>query len=133
MLAAMLNPEQRRGEARDLASLWSRISRQHLSAGQGCSCGFGGMMLQASDFELDIVEFVINDARKAGLSGVEVFIDSVAKRGADQYSLPALLDAIAKDSPLQPGGEEVDFALGRLRTTLTSIEDAHNSARFVCD
>jgi hypothetical protein len=133
MLAAMLSSEQRRGEARDLASLWGRISRQHLTAGQGCACGFGGMMLQASDFELDIVEFVINDARKAGLSGVETFIDTVAKRGPDKYSLPALFDAIAKDSPLQPGGGEVDFALGRLRTTLTSIENAHNTARFACD
>lgn len=133
MLDAMPSSEQRRSEARDLASLWSRISRQHLSAGQGCSCGFGGMMLMASDFELDIVEFVINDARKAGLSGVESFIDSVAKRGPDKYSLPALLEAIAKDSPLQPDGAEVDFALGRLRTTLSSIESAHNDARFVCD
>lgn len=133
MISAMLNSEQRRGEARDLASLWSRISRQHLTAGQGCACGFGGMMLQAADFELDIVEFVINDARKAGLSGVEIFIDKVARRGPDKYSLPALLDAIAADSPLQPAGDALDFALGRLRTTLTSIENAHNNARFVCD
>lgn len=133
MLVFMLDPDRRRKEARDLASLWSRISRQHLTAGQGCACGFGGLTLAASDFELDIVEFVISDARKAGLPGVETFIDKVAKRGPDKYSLPALLESIAKDDPLQPDGGEIDFTLGRLRTTLGSIADAHNSARFVCD
>ena len=50
-------PTDRSSQARDLAEMWNRVSRQHLTAGAGCSCGMGGLFLQASDFELDIVEF----------------------------------------------------------------------------
>lgn len=118
--------------ARDLADLWQRIGSQHIGA-QGCAaCGFGGMMFQASDFELDIVEFVIGDARKAKRPDIEAYIDRVAKRGPDRYSLPALLDAIATERD-GAAPDDLDFILARLRTTLTSIEAAHNSARFVCD
>jgi hypothetical protein len=83
----VLSPDERRREARELAEMWSRIGRQHISAGQGCGCGFGGLLLQGSDFELDIVEFLINDARKAGLTNIESFIDAAARRGPDRYSL----------------------------------------------
>lgn len=89
-------------------------------------------MFQASDFELDIVEFVIGDARKAARSAVEAYIDRVAKRGPDRYSLPALLEAVATGSQ-DAAPDDLDFILMRLRTTLASIEAAHNSARFVCD
>ena len=127
---------QRADAARDLAALWQRIGSQHIGA-QGCAaCGFGGMMFQASDFELDIVEFVIGDARKAKRPDVETYIDRVAKRGPDRYSLPALLEAIATecDGAARDDPDSIrDFILARLRTTLTSIEAAHNSARFVCD
>ncbi|MGN6461381.1 MAG: hypothetical protein ACTHLY_09235 [Pseudolabrys sp.] len=123
---------QRGDAARELAELWQRIGSQHIGA-QGCAaCGFGGMMLQASDFELDIVEFVIGDARKAKLPNIEAYIDKVAKRGPDRYSLPALLDAIATERD-GAAPDDLEFILTRLRTTLTSIEAAHNSARFVCD
>ena len=124
--------EARELAARELAALWQRIGSQHIGA-QGCAaCGFGGMMLQASDFDLDIVEFVIGDASKAKRPEVEAFIDRVAKRGPDRYSLPALLDAIATQRD-GAASDDLDFVLARLRTTLTSIEAAHNSARFVCD
>ena len=112
--------------------MWGRIGRQHLSAGQGCACGFGGLLLQASDFELAIVEFLINDARKADLPNVEPFIDAAARRGPDRYSLRALLDAIAAaDVTSAASPVELDFALTRLRTSLTSIDAAHS--RFTCD
>ena len=118
--------------ARELADLWQRIGSQHIGA-QGCAaCGFGGMMFQASDFELDIVEFVIGDARKAKRPDVETYIDRVAKRGPDRYSLPALLDPVWT-SREGTSPDDLDFIMARLCTTLTSIEAAHNSARFVCD
>ncbi|HEY1153152.1 MAG TPA: hypothetical protein VGE73_04815 [Pseudolabrys sp.] len=124
--------EARELAARELAALWQRIGSQHIGAQGYAACGFGGMMLQASDFELDIVEFVIGDASKAKRPEVEAFIDRVAKRGPDRYSLPALLDAIATQRD-GVASDDLDFVLARLRTTLTSIEAAHNSARFVCD
>lgn len=123
----------RRRLASDLSEIWGRISRQHLSGGQGCGCSFGGLMFQASDFELDIVEFVIGDALKAGLPGVETYIDAIAKRGPDRYSLPALLKALEEGDYRSAAEAEVDFAIERLNTTLSNIEKAHSKGRFACD
>jgi hypothetical protein len=114
--------------------MWTRVSRQHLTAGAGCSCGIGGLMIQASDFELDIVEFLINDARKEGLAGLQAFIEAVAARGPDRYSLTDLLKALGTtDHPAAPTTADVQFALGRLRKTLSSMESAHSGSRFACD
>ena len=129
-----LDPNDRSKQARELGEMWSRVSRQHLTAGAGCSCGGGGLMLQASDFELDIVEFVINDARKEKLASLESFIDAVAARGPDRYSLAELLNAIgAADHPTTPSAADLQFALDRLRKTLSSMEAAHTKSRFACD
>jgi hypothetical protein len=130
----VLHPDDRSRQARELAEIWGRVSRQHLTAGAGCSCGFGGLLLQAADFELDIVEFLINDARAERRAPLEHFIEAVAARGPDRYSLPALFEAIATaDHPATPSGEDLEFALARLRKTLTSMDTAHGSNRFVCD
>ena len=129
-----LEPNGRSRQARDLGEMWNRVSRQHLTAGAGCTCGIGGLMIQASDFELDIVEFVINDARKEGLAGLESFIDAVAARGPDRYSLTDLLKALGTpDHPEAPAATDVQFALDRLRKTLTSMDSAHSGSRFACD
>jgi len=124
----------RANDARELAEVWRRIGSQHLSASQGCACGFGGLMIQTADFEIDIVEFVLGDAAKAGLAGVEPYIKAVAGRGEDRYSLAALLRDIEKPgNPASAKPEELDFILARLRTTLSSIEAAHRGPGFVCD
>jgi hypothetical protein len=123
----------RRRRASDLTQIWARLSSQHLSGGQGCGCSFGGLMFQASDFELDIVEFVIGDALKAGLPGVEVYIDAIAKRGPDRYSLRALLKALEEGDVGSATEAEIDFVIERLNTTLSNIEQAHSKGRFVCD
>ena len=57
--------------------MWNRISGHYLSSDLGCSCCAGGVVLQASDFELDIIEFLISDARKAGLTTFESFLSAV--------------------------------------------------------
>ena len=135
MEQAPLSDQERRSDAaRELSVLWWRIGSQHLAAAQGCSCGFGGVMIQAADFEIDIVEFLIGDARKSGMHGIERYIKAVAGRGDDCYSLPVLLDAIGEagnDTRADP--DEIEFILARLHVTLTSIEAAHNKSRFVCD
>lgn len=120
-------------EARDLAAVWRRISRQHLSSGQGCACGFGGgLMLQGAAFELDIVEFLIDDARKQGLGDLESFIDAASKRGPDSYNLAALLEALERGDPGLPAAER-SFAVEKLGRTLRSIDTAHSRGRFACD
>jgi hypothetical protein len=129
-----LEPTNRSHQARELAEMWGRVSRQHLTAGAGCSCGIGGLFLQASDFELDIVEFVINDARKEGRPELETFIDAVAGRGPDRYSLAALFDAISRaDHAATPTTDDLQFALDRLRKTLSLMDQSHSRNRFVCD
>lgn len=122
-------------QAQAVEEMWRRISRQHLSSGQGCACGFGGgLMLQGADFELDVVEFLIDDARKADKGGVETFIDAVAKRGPDRYSLVALLQALGGVEPAKVlSDDERAFALDRLRTTLGGMDTAHTGRRFACD
>lgn len=123
----------RRRKAADLIEMWGRLSSQHLAGGQGCGCSFGGLMFMASDFELDIVEFVIGEAGKAGLPEVEPIIDAIAKRGPDRYSLPALLKAL-EQGEIPPGAErEADFIVERLDTTLSNMEQAHSKGRFACD
>jgi hypothetical protein len=118
--------------AQDLTETWSRISRQHMSAGSGCGCGFGGLILQAADFELDIIEFVIDDAKTQGRVNLPPFIDAWSKRGPDRYSVISLLKALgATDNELS--AEDRAFALARLATTLDAIENAHNKGRFSCD
>lgn len=125
--------KDRRRQASDLVEIWGRISSQHLSGGQGCGCSFGGLMFQASDFELDIVEFVIGEAKKAGLPKAETFIDETAKRGPDRYSLPALLKALELGEYRAATDAEIDIILTSLNTTLSAIEKAHSKGRFACD
>lgn len=121
-----------RSRASELTETWNRISRRHMSAGSGCGCGFGGLILQAADFELDIVEFVIDDARKEGRTALPPFIDAVCKRGPDRYSILALLKVLDTEDD-RIGEDDRSFALERLATTLTSIDSAHGRERFACD
>lgn len=119
-------------QARDLTEIWNRISRQHMSTGSGCGCGFGGLVLQAADFELDIVEFVVDDARKQGRTAIPDFIDEVAKRGPDRYSIVALLKGLdTGDNKISK--DDRSFVLERLAKTLGAIDTAHGKGRFACD
>lgn len=91
-------------------------------------------MIQASDFESDIVEFVMTSARNEGLSGIEDYINATCKRANYQYSIPALLQAISEEETADPVRiNELEFILAQLRKTLSSIESTHSSSRFICD
>ena len=126
--------DARREAAREIGDMWRRISRRHLTSGQGCACGFGGgLMLQGADFELDIVEFLIEDARKAGRPKIEPFIDRVAKRGPDTYSLSALIEAAGGERLDGLDEDEATFVIVALRKTLGSMDSAHSAGRFACD
>ncbi len=124
---------QRHAEAQRLAGLWSRISRQHLSSGQGCACGFGGgLILQGASFELDIIEFVVDEAKKHGHVDLERFVDAVSKRGPERYSLLDLLEAIGKThSELEQQPSQLDFILTKIKDVLEGMDAAH-SGRFAC-
>ena len=131
---SLLDPVGRRQQVDELKAVWSRLSRQHLSGGQGCGCSFGGLILQASDFELDIVEFMLHDAATKGAVHVAPFVTSAAGRGPDRYSLRALFDALAttEDSALIQSGD-LNFIIARLARILANIENAHRKSRFFCN
>jgi hypothetical protein len=128
------DPDGRLREADEIGGIWRRISRQHLSSGQGCACGFGGgLMLQGADFELDIIEFVIDGAKQAGHTDVEAFIDATARRGGDKYSLPAFIEALGRTGAEALSASGRAFAFQQLRKTLGSMDVAHSRSRFACD
>ncbi len=90
--------------------------------------------MQGAAFELDIVEFLVEDARKAGHGGLEAFIDVKAKRGPDLYNLSALIEALgAADETCSLSVASREFALERLKMTLGSMDAAHGRGRFACD
>ena len=122
-----------RGEARALKDLWSRVARQHLAGGQGCSCGVGGIVLQAMDFEADIVDYLIDAADKAGHPGLSAFIERQAIRADGSYSLVALLEAVAGADDSDVPADGLALVLARLRGTLSAMNEAHEPRRFVCD
>ena len=128
-----LGQTDRRQQALELQEIWRRVSSLHLSGGQGCGCSFGGLMLMASDFELDIVEFVVAEAGKTGATGVEEYIDAVARRGPDRYSLPALLTCIGDGDVRDASEGDVELILKSLNRTLSAMERAHSRGRFACD
>lgn len=109
--------------------LWGGLSRQHLTGGQGCGCSFGGLVFQASDFELEIVEFVIAGAEQAHSPGAVAYVDAVYRRGPDRYSLPALLKALEEGDHRAATPAEIE----RLNVTLSNIDRAHAKGRFACD
>lgn len=91
-------------------------------------------MLQGAAFELDIVEFLMDEAKQAGHADIEAFIEAKAKRGPDNYSLSALIEALGRAE----AGEKLSdlsrgFAFERLRKTLGSMDAAHARGRFACD
>jgi len=89
---------ERHRQVDELKAVWGRVSRQHVAAGAGCGCSFGGLILQAADFELDIVAFLLHDASKAKAARVTEFVTRAALRGPGRYSLRNLLDALAATS-----------------------------------
>ena len=123
----------RRKQARELSEMWNRISGECLFPVQGCSCCAGGLALHGVDFEPDIFELLISDARKAGITDLESLLDIVARRGDGLYSLPKLIEFFAEDDCSMPQIKEVEFALSQVRSILTAIEAAQNKGRFACD
>jgi hypothetical protein len=130
-----VTPDSRRTEAQEIGDMWRRVSRQHLSSGQGCACGFGGgLMLQGAAFELDIVEFLLDEAKQAGHADIEAFVDGNAKRGVDNFSLSALIEALGRTNATDSLSDvSRAFALQRLKKTLGSMDAAHARGRFACD
>jgi hypothetical protein len=112
-------------EARDL---WSRLSRQHVSFGQGCVCGFGGLTVSMSDFELDIVEFVMNDAVRAERQDVVAALQTERPGGPRIAELLAVLESLAVS---EAGTSTAAFISERVLRTLQSIEASHRRG-FVC-
>ena len=91
-------------------------------------------MLQGAAFELDIVEFLLDEAKQAGHADIEAFVEATARRGADNYSLSTLIEALGQpDLDDRLSDESRRFAFERLRKTLGSMDAAHSRGRFACD
>lgn len=121
---AMSNPASVK-HARDLSELWSRLASRHVSLATACACGAGGVTLVLEDFELDIFDYLKDNAERSGIAEVaEYFADVVVENSTGP--LIALFDAAAGDR-LPP--TVLEWVLPKLDRTLTSFAELHGIER----
>lgn len=111
---------------RDLQATWKRISRQHVALGAACGCGIG-ISFAANDLEEDICGFVEDVARREKRHDVFDLIAQLPRNaGGNAWKLADLLGR------LEENDECAAFLAPRLAVSLSSFDQSHGGARFVC-
>jgi hypothetical protein len=110
-------------DVRELATLWSTVSRRHVSLGAACSCGMGGVTLHLQSYEQDIVDFVVADAEKLRRPDVLAFLERNARKDEkSDWSISVLLTALEQNAKAEAGDADIrQFVLERLSRTLRSF------------
>jgi hypothetical protein len=110
-------------DVRELATLWSTVSRRHVSLGAACSCGMGGVTLHLQSYEQDIIDFVVADAEKMGRPDVLAFLERYARKDEQSdWSIPVLLTALEQNAEAEADNAGIrQFVLERLSRTLRSF------------
>jgi hypothetical protein len=115
-------------EARALLDLWRAMSATHVSLGANCACGMGGVTLQLSDFEQDIVEFVLGHAERTRRDDVTRFVHAHARNVATGgWNVAVLLTAVAAAREQQTDTAVCEFVLEKLGKTLRSFARLHGT------
>lgn len=115
-------------EAKRLLDTWDRLSRAHMVAGGGCSCGIGGVVVALADFEQDIVDFVDAEAERLERPDVRHHLETLG-RSEDAWSIRHLLSSLSVSERATAADDAVaSFILERLGRTLQSFEKLHGSA-----
>ncbi len=112
--------------ADELLAIWQTSSARHLAFG-GCACGIDGVVLRLDDFETDIVDYLLDEARRHERSDVADLIEREARRPDDAWSVGALLTALSVGLDVNENART--FLLVRLGRTLGSFADTHGAPR----
>jgi hypothetical protein len=110
-------------DVRELATLWSTVSRRHVSLGAACSCGMGGVTLHLQSYEQDIVDYIIADAEKLRRPEVLAFLERNARKNEQaDWSILLLLTALEQNAEAKADNSGIrQFVLERLSRTLRSF------------
>lgn len=98
--------------AEQLLDLWSSLSMQHVALGAGCACGMGGISLRLDDFELDIVDYLIDAGVRSGVAEVVTHFTEMQQRAEEGQAMGS------RAQPLRRLLEEI--RLGRLRSAVSA-------------
>lgn len=111
-------------EAARLLEQWTRLAREHVAGGAGCSCGHGGVMLRLEDFEQDILDHL--NAKFAGDAGVLALLGGEAGyRVGEAGSVSALLGAVADGRHAGAGAAGVTALVADLARSIGSFDRLH--------
>jgi hypothetical protein len=110
-------------DVRELATLWSTVSRRHVSLGTACSCGMGGVTLHLQSYEQDIVDYVVADAQKLRRPDVLAFLEGNARKNEEaDWSILLLLTMLEQNAKAEADNAGIrQFVLERLSRTLRSF------------
>lgn len=114
-------------EAIALLDMWRSMAATHVSLGSNCACGMGGVSLQLSDFEEDLIDFVLGRAERERRSDVTTFVNAYAlNESTGQPSVTRLLMAASTAQPAPSGTTQTaQFVVDSLSKTIRSFARLH--------
>ena len=101
----------------DTAAMWQDARSRHIPALFGCSCGTPMAHVSASDFELDLIDFVF--AKHAATSEAGRFLLSLERR-----DIEALISALAS---LDPAPDFASVIAADLSRSIRSFSGRRNT------
>jgi hypothetical protein len=114
-------------EAIALLDMWHSMAATHVSLGSNCACGMGGVSLQLSDFEEDLIDFVLGRAERERRSDVTTFVNANAlNENTGQPSVTRLLMAASTAHPASSDtSQTAQFVVDSLSKTIRSFARLH--------
>lgn len=108
--------DRMRVQAMQLLGRWTRLSAGHIALGAGCLCGASFGALQPSDYDEQIVAFLV---------GRHPRIKAIDHARLDQLLRAIANGAVARDASLTP--PECQALLGDVERSLDSFDEVHRT------
>ncbi len=110
-------------QAAQLASLWHRLSTQHIAL--GCSCTMSGISVTLEDFEHDIADHLWAESERLGRPDVSEFLRQAGPIATQTQAIRHLLQRLESS---QVSDAVAEWLLSRLSRTLESYARLHGPA-----
>ena len=108
--------DRMRVQAMQLLGRWTRLSAGHIALGSGCLCGASFGALQPSDYDEQIVAFLL---------GRHPRIESIDHARLDQLLRAIANGAVARDASLTPA--QCHALLEDVERSLDSFDEVHRT------